>query len=207
MNHQKKIKEYIRIFLYLFWPAWTINQILVPSYIVSGELTGLCETIYFATNTYIPIWLSSLVLNTLLIIIAIYLMGWKFCIRTIYGIIGMTFWLKIIPICDTPVINHPILGILAAGLINGIGLGLIFNNNGNSGGTDIIALIVNKYSKLSIGTVLFICDFIIIGCSWFLPQVNTLKQLFLGLSYTLISSSIVNLVTKINKIKKLNEHK
>lgn len=197
----KIFKEYIINFCCLCGPAWVVNQILVPHTIISGELTGICEILYFATNGQLSIWMSSFGLNLVLLIIAIYLMGWKFCLRTIFGILIMTFWLKIIPITDIPTIDNPILAIITAGIINGIGLGICFCNHGNSGGTDIIAMIVHKYKNIQIGNVLFICDFIIIGSSWFLPQVTEVGQLFLGLLFTFVSASCVNIVTNSKRLK------
>ena len=75
------IKEYIMIILCTIPYAIAVNWILVPHTIVGGGLTGLCEIIYFATDTFVPIWLSSFVCNLALLIAAFFTVGWRYCVR------------------------------------------------------------------------------------------------------------------------------
>ena len=65
------------------------------------------------------------------------------------------------------------------GVICGLGLGLVFNFKGSTGGTDIIALIINKYRNISIGKGLLICDLLIIGSSYFVFQ--SIEKIVYGL--------------------------
>lgn len=92
------LKEFLMIIVSTIPYALTVNQLLVPHAIVGGGLTGLCEIIYFATNTYVPIWLSSALINILLLIIAAITVGWRYAVRTIWGVFWLTFWLKVIPL-------------------------------------------------------------------------------------------------------------
>ena len=87
--------------------ALTVNQLLVPHAIVGGGLTGLCEIIYFATNTYVPIWLSSALINILLLIIAAITVGWRYAVRPQWGVFWLTFRLQVIP--SAPVAPRPVL--------------------------------------------------------------------------------------------------
>lgn len=188
------IKEYLMIFLILSLYALCVNQILVPHTIVSGALTGICEIIYFATNGNIPIWLMTAVLNIGLLILAGCTVGWKFCYRTIVGVFSLTFWLKIIPIADVPIISDKFMATIVAGFIAGISLGTVFLNHGSSGGTDIIAAVVNKYKKLPMGQMLFFCDLIIISSAWFLPQITEIDQIFYGLCFTFVCGTSVDML-------------
>lgn len=185
-------KEYILIALFSIPYGIVVNQILVPHNIVAGGLTGLCEIIYFATNTIVPIWLSTLVLNAILLGIAIKLIGWKFCIRTLYGVLCLTIWFKVVPIPETPPISDPFMATVLGGLFNGCGLGIIFLNNGNTGGTDIIAMIVNKYKHMPLGRVLLTCDLIIISSAYFLPNVHSIERVLFGLCYTFMATTAVD---------------
>lgn len=172
--------------------ALVVNQILVPHAIVGGGLTGICEIIYFATGTVLPIWLSSLIINIILLIIAIKVVGWKFCIRSIYGVFFLTLWLKLVPTASAPLLSDPFMAVILAGLFNGCGLGLVFLNNGSTGGTDIVAMIVHKFRQVPLGRVLLMCDMITISCAYFLPEVHSVEKVLFGLCYTFMCSNAVD---------------
>lgn len=188
------IKELLMIAISLAPYALCVNRILVPHAIVGGGLTGLCEILYFATDGFLPIWLTSLAINAALLLVAIMVVGWKFCLRTIYGVMCLTLWLKFVPVASTPAVTDPFMAVILAGIFNGVGLGLVFLNNGSSGGTDIIAMIVNKFKHLPIGRVLFFCDLVVISCAWLLPQVTKVEQLLFGLCYTFMTTTAVDWV-------------
>ena len=189
-----EIKEYLMIAICSIPYGLVVNQVLVPHAIIGGGLTGLCEILYFATDSALPIWLSSLVLNVVLIVIAIIVLGWKTCVRTLWGILCLTVWLKLFPISAHAQISDPFMAIVLAGIFNGAGLGLIYANNGNTGGTDIIAMIVNKYKHMPMGRALFMVDMVIIGSAWFLPQVTRVEQILFGLCYVFIEAQAVDWV-------------
>ena len=172
--------------------ALVVNQILVPLAIVGGGLTGFCEIIYFATGKVVPIWLSSLLINVVLLIVAIKVVGWKFCVRSIYGVFFLTLWLKLVPIASTSIITDPFMAVILAGLFNGCGLGMVFLNNGSTGGTDIVAMIVHKFRQVPLGRVLMMCDFITISCAYFLPEVHSIEKVLFGLCYTFMCSTAVD---------------
>ncbi len=174
--------------------AFAVNQILVPHTVVGGGLTGFCEIIYFATGTAVPIWLSSLVINLALLAAAAFTIGWRYCVRTVYGVFWLTVWLKLVPIAPVPIITDPFMGVVLGGLFVGSFLGMVFLNNGSTGGTDIIAMIVNKYHHLPIGRVLMTCDIVIILCAYFLPDVRSIEKVLFGLCYTFMSSTAVDWV-------------
>ena len=172
--------------------AMVVNQILVPHAIVGGGLTGICEIIYFATGTVVPIWLSSLIINVILLIIAIKVVGWQFCVRSIYGVFFLTLWLKLVPTAAEPLLKDPFMAVILAGLFNGCGMGLVFLNNGSTGGTDIVAMIVHKFRQVPIGRVLLACDLVTISCAYFLPEVHSVEKVLFGLCYTFMSSNTVD---------------
>ena len=136
------IKELFMIMLCTIPYAITVNQLLVPHAIVGGGVTGLCEIIYFATNTYVPIWFSSASINVILLIIATITVGWRYAARTIWGVLWLTVWLKVIPIAPVPLLTDSFMAVIIGGLFTGCFLGICFLNNGSTGGTDIIAMIV-----------------------------------------------------------------
>ena len=186
------MKEYLLIMLCTIPYAIVVNHILVPHAIVGGGLTGYCEILYFASHRVIPIWASSATMNILLLIAAYFAVGKRYVFRTLYGVFWLTFWLKVIPVLDVPVITDPFMAVVLGGIFNGTALGLVFLNNGSTGGTDIVAMIVNKYQHLPMGRVLLICDIVAISCGYFLPEVRSLEKVLYGLCYTFISSTAVD---------------
>ncbi|MBR1923162.1 MAG: YitT family protein [Paludibacteraceae bacterium] len=189
-----EIKELLLIALCVAPYALVVNQVLVPHAIVGGGLTGLCEIIYFASGEVIPIWLSTLVINTILLITGIILLGWKSCVRALWGIVWLTLWLRIFTVAETPLISDPFMAIVLCGLVNGASLGMVYSNNGNTGGTDIVAMIVNKYRHVSMGRALFMVDVLVISSAWFLPQVTKFEQLLFGFCFVFIESQAVDWV-------------
>lgn len=189
-----EVAEYLLIAIAVGAYAVAVNRILVPHAIVSGGLTGICEIIYFSSGMTVPIWLSNLVINSILLIVAVVVVGWKFCIKTIFGVLCMTAWLWLIPIPAVPDMTDPFMGVVVGGLFCGAGLAVIYLNGGSTGGTDIIAMIVNKYKNLPLGRVLLLCDLVIISCAYFLPEVNSIEKVLFGLTYTFMATTAIDVV-------------
>lgn len=187
-----EVKECLFIAIAVAAYAVAVNRILVPHAIVGGGLTGICEVIYFATHMTVPIWFSQLVFNIILLVIAVFTVGWRFCVKTVYGVIVMTIWLRFIPIPAVPDITDPFMAVVLGGLFCGTGLAIIYINNGSTGGTDIVAMIVNKYKHVSLGRVLFMCDLVIIACAYFLPEVRSLEKVLFGYTYTFMATMAID---------------
>ena len=176
----KTAVEYIAIFLAMFPMALIVNWIILPHNIVSGGLTGVCAIIYYATSglfpeTFalyggsIPVWLTSLVFNLILLLIAYFTVDWRFCLRTLFGTLTLAMWYRVIPIRETPLIDNPVSACIVGGIAFGVALGVVMANNGSSGGTDIVAKVVHHYRDISLGGVMVICDLVIIASSYMLP--------------------------------------
>lgn len=189
-----EIKELFMIALCTIPYGIVMNQILVPHAIVGGGLSGFCEILYFATGGVLPIWLTTLTFNLILLAIAIKIVGWKFCVRTIYGVGCLTVWFKVIPIAEVPMITDPFMAVILAGLFNGSAIGVVFLNNGSSGGTDIIAMITNKLLHISLGRVMLTLDLFIISSAYFLPEVHSLEKVLFGLCYTFMLTTAIDFV-------------
>lgn len=170
------LKELLLIVISTVPYALTVNQLLVPHAIVGGGVTGLCEIIYFATNTYVPIWLSSALINILLLILAAITVGWRYALRTVWGVMWLTIWLKVIPIAPVPLLTDAFMAVIIGGLFTGCFLGICFLNNGSTGGTDIVAMIVNHYRDISLGNIMLVCDILVIASAFFLPLPESMLQ-------------------------------
>lgn len=180
MSRTRLVFEYLAIIFGIFPMALMVNWVLLPHAFVGGGLTGICSAIYYVTDGMfpsifpeyggaIPVWLTTFVFNTILLLIAGLTVGWRFTIRTMVGVAAITFWYRVIPILSEPIIDDPWLGAIIGGFIFGLSLGCVLAANGSSGGTDIVAMIVNHYHNISLGNIMLACDVVIIASAFFLP--------------------------------------
>lgn len=162
----------VGILIYTF--AW--SAVMLPAQIVGGGVSGICSVIYYALGVHIPIGVMSFVINTCLLLVGLKFLGSKFGVNTIIGIIlsalGFILWQQVLHI-DTLFDVSQFGGFMCAiigGALCGVGIGLAFSAGGNTGGTDIIALILSKYYNISPGKVIMYLDLIIIGVSFFVSH-------------------------------------
>jgi uncharacterized membrane-anchored protein YitT (DUF2179 family) len=163
------VQDYLMIFIGTVLYGFGFNGFILSNEIVTGGVSGISALIFFATS--IPVSVSYLVINIFLLAIAFKILGYKFLIKTIFGVISLSASLSLFEwlLGGVPVIkDQPFMSIILGGGICGTGLGIIFSANGSTGGTDIIAAIINKYKNISIGTGLLLFDFIIISSSYLL---------------------------------------
>ena len=153
--------------------AWT--SILIPAGVMGGGLNGIGLLIYYATGGTdggIPLGVTFLVLNAVLVGVASLLISLKFGAKTIYAIgfisVAMAVMQQAVPGNVLGLADDKLLSAILGGALAGAGISICFTQGGSTGGTDIIALIINKYKTVSYGKVLMLCDLIIIGCSLFI---------------------------------------
>jgi len=163
----KKIKEYLFITMGFLIVAISAEFFLVPNNIAGGGVMGIAMIIYSFTKQMIPqlsVGLMMLIMNMILFVVAIIFIGGKFGAKTIYSSLGLSgsLWLieKII-VPGTAITNNLFLATVFGTLISGIGMGIVFNQNASTGGTDILAKILHKFFHLDIGKSLLIVDFIV----------------------------------------------
>lgn len=165
------LRDYIMITLGTLIFAFGFNAFILSVEVIPGGLTGICSLIFFSTG--IPVSISYLVINIVLLVVAYKILGLKFLINTIYGVISLSlsFYLFEWALEGVTIIQgQPFMSIIIGGVICGSGMGIIFSANGSTGGIDIIGMIVNKYKDISIGRALLFCDFLIISSSYLIFQ-------------------------------------
>jgi len=188
------IREYVIIAfgLLLYASAW--KAFLLPHQITGGGVTGVGALVYYATGLPISITYSSI--NAVLLLIAIRTIGLKFSLRTIYGVAVMTFFFTVLPQAVPGTFvgkDDNFMACVIGGLLSGAGIGIVFLANGSSGGTDIIAKVVNKYRNVTLGRILLYCDVLIICSSYFL-KIGSIERIVYGLTAMAISTLAVDMV-------------
>lgn len=190
----ESVKEYLFIALGLLMYACAWKWFLLPFEITGGGATGVSAIIQYGWG--VPISVSYFIINAILLLMAIKTLGLAFSIRTIFAVLVFTVLLALIPTFPKGTFvseGEPFMSVVIGGLMAGTGMGLIFINNGSSGGTDIIAKMVNKYRNVTLGRVLLYCDVLIISSSYFLPT-GSIEKVVYGLTMMAIATLTVDMV-------------
>ena len=167
-NIFREMRDYLMIALgmVMYGIGWTV--FLLPNDITTGGVPGIASLVYFATG--LPVQYVYFGINFILLLLAIRILGWKFSIKTIFAVFTLTSFLSIIQQLTANVQllhDQPFMACVIGASFCGGGIGIAFSSNGSTGGTDIIAAIINKYRDITLGRVMLICDLIIISSSYF----------------------------------------
>ncbi|MCD8023485.1 MAG: YitT family protein [Lachnospiraceae bacterium] len=124
--------------------AAAIKLVYDPANLVTGGVSGV--SIIIKELTELPLWLSNTILNIPLFIAGYFVKGWKFIRRTIVSTLGLSFFLYIIPDINTG-LDDLFLAALFGGVISGIGTGLVFMARSTTGGTDLLAAVLQRFMR------------------------------------------------------------
>ena len=158
----KKIYPIFTILLGAAIYAFGLTYFVVPHHLFEGGATGITLITFYLFK--IPVSLMNLLINIPLFILAWKIFGAKSLYSSLLGTLALSAWLAFferIPL-HIDLQGDLLITALIAGFLLGIGLGIIFNAGGTTGGTDILARILNKYTHISMGKLLFILDFCIL---------------------------------------------
>lgn len=190
------IRPYVIITLGLFIFAIGWSAFIIPTEITGGGISGLASTIFYIWK--IPVGLTYFAINILLLVLGIKYLGLAYGIKVTYGVSVVSLFFGVLqPLIKEPWVSEPFMASVVGGIISGIGTGIAINAGGGTGGTDIIASIVNKFKKIGPGKVILFCDFIIIGTSYLVFQ--SVEKVVYGLTTMAIASYAIDLT--INGIK------
>lgn len=177
----KKIFSLIQIYtvmvIGLALYAFGVTAFLLPVKITAGGVTGISMLIFYATG--LPMGYPYFAINTFLVILAIRILGTSFGLKTIFSMVVISLLFNIMQVLiKEPLIKDMFLSSVLGGILCGVGLGITFNQGGSTGGTDIIAMIINKYRNISPGKIILYCDVIIITSSFFI--LSSVEKLVYG---------------------------
>ena len=194
-----EVKDYLLItlglFLYTF--GWTV--FLLPYQIVTGGVTGIAAIVFYATK--IPIVYTYFAINVCLLVVALKILGFKFMVKTVYAILMLSFmlWMAQKIMTNPDGTMYQVLGrgqdfmsLIIGCTFTGSALAIVFLNNGSTGGTDIVAAVVNKYHNISLGRVLVYVDLLIIGSSY--PIFQDWRKIVFGLCTMVIENFVLDYV-------------
>ena len=152
----------------IFCMAWT--SFMIPNGLSSGGLTGLCTIIQYGLG--IPVGVTYPALNIILLILGFLSVGKGFGFKTVYVIVLTSLLFDVLPQFQVlqVLMDEKLLVALVGAAMESVGIGLILLRGGSSGGTDILAMMINKYWPVSPGKVYLYSDIFIISCLLFVPD-------------------------------------
>lgn len=175
----KRVLERLRSYsiitfgLLLYALGWTV--FLIPSGLVGGGVTGISAVIFYATG--FPVSWSFFIINAALLAVALKVLGKGFGVKTVFAIVAVTLFLDRLPglipqelIEDNAIGNGKLLSAMMGGVFSGAGIAITFTQGGSTGGTDIVALMINKYRNISPGKLILYMDIFIILSSLIIPS-------------------------------------
>lgn len=206
----------------IFCLAWT--SFIQPNGLTSGGLTGMCTIIQYATNGAIPIGLTYPIINGGLLVLGFLCLGASFGFKTIYVIALSSILFSVLPNFDGEVwslnlrvlMNNKLLVVLVGAFMESIGIGLVLLRGGSTGGTDIVAMIINKYWPISPGKVYLYSDIFIIASLLLVPGTHIEDLVYayvlmlgfsFGVDYVLLGDkSSVQILVFSSKYQQIADH-
>ena len=190
-----ELKDYVMIIVGLVIYSFGFCAFILPQNVVIGGYTGLASLFYYTLG--IPVGPIIFALNIISLLVAYKIVGKRFVMRSIFGAFGLSAIVSIMqPLFPTAIVapDNPMMNVMIGGILCGLGLGLSFVHNGSTGGTDIIAAMVNKRTNVSIGRMLLYADGLIIFSSMLIfHSIDNVVYGFLELLFaTFMTDQVIN---------------
>ena len=159
---RKNILDYLMIIVGAMIMASGLMLFLVPNKVSAGGVSGIATILYHIFHW--PAGMCMLAMNIPLFLLGVKVFGREFGMKTLWGIIWISLFSDLIAVVLKlpPITQDPLLATVYGGLLLGAGLGIIMKGRGTTGGSDIIARILNKYFHFSLGTSFMLIDTVII---------------------------------------------
>lgn len=196
INLLRELKAYVIITAGLFVMALGWTAFLIPNEILGGGVSGIATLIFWSTG--LPVGVSVLSINAVLLVFALRILGKGFGVRTVYSIVVLSGFFALLQyyIREPFVTDKFLASIVGAGMA-GSAMGIIFTQGSSTGGTDIVALIVNKYRNVSPGRIILILDVFIISSSFLIFK--SIEPLVYGFVVMAVVSYVIDLIITGNK--------
>ncbi len=161
----RTIAQYMGIVLGSFITAVGVNALQVPNRIAAGGAAGIATIIYHLTG-FEP-GFTLLLINVPLLIISGLVVGWRFSWFSVLGGLATSGWVYVTSNI-APWTDDPILGALYGGVVTGIGMGIVFRSRGSTGGTDLAAGLLHRFTGLPIGQALLLIDALVVTAAGYI---------------------------------------
>ena len=180
----KKLSNFLMMTAGCILLAFGVYFFKIPNGFVTGGVTGIGTLIAKFTSPVISAGAWIWILNIVLLLIGFVILGKETGFLTVYCSMlysAITFLLEFIVPVTSPLSNQPLMELVYAMLLTAIGSAMIFNSNASSGGTDIIALVLKKYTSIDVGKALLVTDFVVAASAFVVFDIQTGLFSLLGL--------------------------
>ena len=191
---KKKAKEFLFLTVGVLCVVIGVYFFKFPNNFAIGGVTGLAMIVSNLTGGIISSATIVTIVNMILLVIGLFVLGKDFSIKTIYGSLLMSGALQLLEIIypmDAPFTSEPVLELAFAIGFPAIGSAILFNNGGSTGGTDIVAMILKKYTSFNIGQALMVSDCVLTLLAFPVFGMQTGLLSFLGL---VLKSTVIDTV-------------
>ncbi|MBC1433877.1 YitT family protein [Listeria rocourtiae] len=176
-----KVMEYVYVILGAFIIALAFNVLLLPNHVASGGVSGISTIINYLTG-WTPAYIQWS-FNIPLFFAGVFFLGYQFGIKTFVGTMIMPLFVYLTS--DWTVWTHePLVAALFGGVLVGIGLGVVFRGKASTGGTDVIAQILHKFTNLSLGICVALIDGFVVIAAMFVFDIESGLYALIGLFAT-----------------------
>ena len=198
---RRGIADYLILTLACFIFAFAWEGFMIPNGMSAGGMMGLCTVIQYATGGVIQAQYSYFVINALLIIVAVIAMGIGFGFKTIYCIVMSSLAMQLLESWPALAsvegnffyVPERVLIPIIAGVLEALGIGLVLRYGGSTGGTDIIALMVNRYWPVSLSKAFMVSDLLVVTLLLLLPDKHFSDMVY-GIVEIVIFSLMIDFV-------------
>ena len=168
----RQLRDYGIITIAMMLGVIGLNLFLLPNEITTGGIMGVASIVYWGTG--IPVQNTFFVLNGVLLLVALKVLGWHFCAKTIYGVVVFTVCSAILQGIIPPdlhlLADQKFMACMVGAVFLGISIGLGLSAGGSTGGSDVVAAMIHKYRDVSLGHIILFCDLTIITSSYVVLQ-------------------------------------
>lgn len=164
----RTVRDYVIIAIAMIMGMIGLNLFLVPNEITMGGTMGVAEIVYWGTG--IQTQYTYFAINAALLIAALKVLGWRFCVKTVYAVVVFTVassvfqWLGFANV--HLLADQKFMACIVGGVFMGTSVGLGLSAGGSTGGSDVVAAIIHKYRDVSLGHIILFCDLAIITSSY-----------------------------------------
>ncbi len=165
---------------------------LIPHHFVPGGVSGIAIIVnYFAG---LPVGVLIMVLNVPIFLLGLRTMGRKYVLNSLAGMVASSLFIDLFDrILKLPsATGNPVLASIYGGVMLGVGLGIVFRGRASTGGSDIIGMILHKFTGMSIGYGIMVTDFVVISASGL--ALRSLEAPLYGYLVLFISTKLIDLV-------------
>lgn len=164
----RTVRDYAIIAIAMIMGVIGLNLFLVPNEITMGGTMGIAEIVYWGTG--IQTQYTYFAINAALLIAALKVLGWRFCVKTVYAVVVFTVassvfqWLGFANV--HLLADQKFMACIVGGVFMGTSVGLGLSAGGSTGGSDVVAAMIHKYRDVSLGHIILFCDLTIITSSY-----------------------------------------